>query len=168
MFAPTPNEVALVNQVFQKGDPQKLGIVTGEQGVKIFAGSSLLPATLGDIWALSDPGEALKSFGKRGSHTRERRKQWISYPQRRRNLFAAYWLGSSWRRAFIGTVRERQGDLRVVCAPPLMTPRSRSSCSHRWDPTDTYDQNARPDSSNICNIPPSQPPGPFQISAAVQ
>lgn len=54
-FAPSPAEVAVVNQIFLKADPQKLGLVTGEQGIKVFAGSKLPPATLGDIWALADP-----------------------------------------------------------------------------------------------------------------
>ncbi|KIM32332.1 hypothetical protein M408DRAFT_6586 [Serendipita vermifera MAFF 305830] len=54
-FAPSPAEVAIVNQIFAKADPQKLGLVTGEQGIKVFAGSNLPPATLGDIWALADP-----------------------------------------------------------------------------------------------------------------
>lgn len=54
-FTPTPAEVAFVNQIFTQADPQKLGLVTGEQGVKIFAGSHLPPGTLGDIWSLSDP-----------------------------------------------------------------------------------------------------------------
>ena len=54
-FAPTPAEVAIVNQIFVQADPQKLGLVTGEQGVKVFAGAKLPPATLGDIWAIADP-----------------------------------------------------------------------------------------------------------------
>ncbi|KAG8831584.1 hypothetical protein FRC17_002900 [Serendipita sp. 399] len=54
-FVPSPPEVALVNQIFAIADPQKLGIVTGEQGVKVFAGSNLPPAALGDIWSFADP-----------------------------------------------------------------------------------------------------------------
>ncbi|KAG8867620.1 hypothetical protein FRC20_005312 [Serendipita sp. 405] len=54
-FVPSPPEVAIVNQIFAIADPQKLGIITGEQGVKVFAGCNLPPATLGDIWSLSDP-----------------------------------------------------------------------------------------------------------------
>lgn len=52
---PTPQEVAIVNAIFSIADPQKLGLITGEQGVKVFAGAKLPPATLGDIWALADP-----------------------------------------------------------------------------------------------------------------
>lgn len=54
-FAPTPTEVGLVNAIFAVADPQKLGLITGEQGINVFAGSKLPPATLGDIWALADP-----------------------------------------------------------------------------------------------------------------
>jgi epidermal growth factor receptor substrate 15 len=54
-FAPSPAEVAIVGAIFAAADPQKLGLVTGEQGVRVFAGAKLAPATLGDIWALSDP-----------------------------------------------------------------------------------------------------------------
>ncbi|PVG02985.1 hypothetical protein CPB86DRAFT_793911 [Serendipita vermifera] len=54
-FAPSPAEVALVGAIFALADPQKLGLVTGEQGVKVFAGAKLAPATLGDIWQLADP-----------------------------------------------------------------------------------------------------------------
>ena len=54
-FVPTPTEVGLVNAIFAVADPQKLGLITGEQGIKVFAGSKLAPATLGDIWALADP-----------------------------------------------------------------------------------------------------------------
>jgi epidermal growth factor receptor substrate 15 len=54
-FAPTPAEVAFVNHIFTQADPQKLGVVTAEQGVKVFAGARLPPAILGDIWALADP-----------------------------------------------------------------------------------------------------------------
>lgn len=54
-FSPTPTEVAMVNEIFHKADPQKLGIVTGEQGVTLFAGSNLDPAILGEIWAIADP-----------------------------------------------------------------------------------------------------------------
>jgi epidermal growth factor receptor substrate 15 len=54
-FAPSPAEVAIVNQIFVQADPQKLGLVTGEQGIRVFAGAKLPPATLGDIWAIADP-----------------------------------------------------------------------------------------------------------------
>lgn len=54
-FVPSPAEVAVVNAIFTQADPQKLGLVTGEQGVRVFAGAHLPPATLGDIWSLADP-----------------------------------------------------------------------------------------------------------------
>jgi len=54
-FAPSPTEVAIVNQIFVQADPQKLGLVTGEQGIRVFAGAKLPPAILGDIWAIADP-----------------------------------------------------------------------------------------------------------------
>ncbi|THV08040.1 EF-hand, partial [Dendrothele bispora CBS 962.96] len=53
-FAPTQAELALVNQIFAQGDPQKLGILTGDVAVRIFTGAKLPPATLGEIWGLAD------------------------------------------------------------------------------------------------------------------
>ena len=54
-FVPSPAEVAIVNAIFARADPQKVGLVTGEQGVRVFAGAHLPPATLGDVWSLADP-----------------------------------------------------------------------------------------------------------------
>jgi epidermal growth factor receptor substrate 15 len=53
-FAPTPNELALVNQIFTRVDTQKTGILTGDVAVEVFQGSRLPPQTLGEIWQLAD------------------------------------------------------------------------------------------------------------------
>ncbi|KAL4244397.1 hypothetical protein ABKN59_010430 [Abortiporus biennis] len=53
-FSPTAAEVALVNQIFAQADPQKLGVVTGDAAVKIFAGSKLSPTILAEIWTVAD------------------------------------------------------------------------------------------------------------------
>lgn len=53
-FVPSPQEVALVNQIFTQTDSQKIGVVTGEAAVKIFGGSKLPPSVLAEIWNLSD------------------------------------------------------------------------------------------------------------------
>jgi len=54
-FVPTPAEVALVNQIFFRGDTQKLNALTGEKAVGIFTAANLPEAVLGDIWAIGDP-----------------------------------------------------------------------------------------------------------------
>lgn len=53
-FAPTPAELAYAGQLFATCDPQGIGIITGDAAVPVFAGSSLPPDTLGEIWSLSD------------------------------------------------------------------------------------------------------------------
>lgn len=53
-FAPTPAELNLVTAIFAQADPKKLGVLTGEVAVKVFAGAHLPPATLGEIWNLAD------------------------------------------------------------------------------------------------------------------
>ena len=60
-----PDEKAIINLIFDKGDPQKLRFLTREEGVKILTGSNLPLMMLGDIWALSDPEN-------HGSLTRDR------------------------------------------------------------------------------------------------
>lgn len=57
VFAPTPGEVALTNQIFALGDPDKHGILTGERAVGIFNGAGLDPAVLGDIWGIVDDSD---------------------------------------------------------------------------------------------------------------
>jgi epidermal growth factor receptor substrate 15 len=54
-FVPTPAEVALVNQIFLRGDTQKLNALTGDKAIGIFKAASLPEAILGDIWAIGDP-----------------------------------------------------------------------------------------------------------------
>ncbi|KAG1774243.1 hypothetical protein EV702DRAFT_1125856 [Suillus placidus] len=53
-FAPTPAELALVNQIFTQADTQKIGILTGDVAVKVFQGANLAPTVLGEIWNISD------------------------------------------------------------------------------------------------------------------
>ncbi|KAF5372949.1 hypothetical protein D9758_001736 [Tetrapyrgos nigripes] len=53
-FVPTQAEASLVNQVFVQGDPQKLGILTGDVAVRIFGGAKLPPTVLGEIWGIAD------------------------------------------------------------------------------------------------------------------
>lgn len=53
-FSPTQGEAALVNQIFNKHDPQKFGVITGDVAVKVFGGASLKATTLGQIWVFAD------------------------------------------------------------------------------------------------------------------
>ncbi|KIL69557.1 hypothetical protein M378DRAFT_183991 [Amanita muscaria Koide BX008] len=53
-FAPTSPETALVNQIFNQFDPQKLGVLTGDVAVKAFAAAKLPPTVLREIWDLAD------------------------------------------------------------------------------------------------------------------
>jgi epidermal growth factor receptor substrate 15 len=53
-FSPTHGEVALVNQIFTKHDPQKFGVITGDVAVNIFGGANLSATTLGQIWGMAD------------------------------------------------------------------------------------------------------------------
>ncbi|KAG1749118.1 uncharacterized protein EDB91DRAFT_1112566 [Suillus paluster] len=53
-FAPTPAELALVNQIFAQADTQKIGILTGDVAVKVFQGAKLPPTVLGEIWSIAD------------------------------------------------------------------------------------------------------------------
>ncbi|KAI8998893.1 hypothetical protein BD414DRAFT_136979 [Trametes punicea] len=53
-FTPTPQEIALVNQIFAQADPQKLGVITGDAAVKVFSGSKLPPAVLAEVWNIAD------------------------------------------------------------------------------------------------------------------
>jgi epidermal growth factor receptor substrate 15 len=53
-FSPTPAEAALVNQIFNKHDPQKFGVITGEVAVNVFRGANLSAITLGQIWGIAD------------------------------------------------------------------------------------------------------------------
>ncbi|KAG9093030.1 hypothetical protein FS749_015201, partial [Ceratobasidium sp. UAMH 11750] len=53
-FSATAQEQQLIKTVFAKADTQDLGVVTGDEAVKVFAGSGLPPTTLGEIWQLAD------------------------------------------------------------------------------------------------------------------
>ena len=53
-FSPTQGELALVNQMFTKHDPQKFGIITGDVAVRIFGGANLGANVLGQIWGIAD------------------------------------------------------------------------------------------------------------------
>lgn len=53
-FVPSQAETALTNKVFEKCDPQKLGIITGDAAVGVFNGSKLSPAVLGEVWSTAD------------------------------------------------------------------------------------------------------------------
>ncbi|EGN96146.1 hypothetical protein SERLA73DRAFT_76138 [Serpula lacrymans var. lacrymans S7.3] len=53
-FAPSPAELALVNQIFTQFDTQKVGILTGDVAVKVFDGAKLPPTVLGEIWGIAD------------------------------------------------------------------------------------------------------------------
>ncbi|KAF8078166.1 hypothetical protein FPV67DRAFT_38614 [Lyophyllum atratum] len=53
-FTPTSAELALVTQIFNQADPQKLGILTGDVAVKVFGGAKLQPTVLGEIWSIAD------------------------------------------------------------------------------------------------------------------
>ncbi|KAJ7632264.1 hypothetical protein FB45DRAFT_989825 [Roridomyces roridus] len=53
-FSATPQELALTTQIFATADPQKLGALTGDVAVRVFAGANLPPTTLGEIWQIAD------------------------------------------------------------------------------------------------------------------
>ncbi len=53
-FSPTHGEVALVNQIFAKHDPQKFGVITGDVAVNIFGATNLNATTLRQIWDIAD------------------------------------------------------------------------------------------------------------------
>src|SRR5258708_4157853 len=53
-FSPTPQELAYAQLLFNKADPAKLGIITGEAAIPLFAGSNLPPEKLSLIWAIAD------------------------------------------------------------------------------------------------------------------
>lgn len=53
-FTPSQAEVALTNKIFEKCDPQKLGIITGDTAVSIFNCTKLSAVVLGEVWAIAD------------------------------------------------------------------------------------------------------------------
>ena len=54
VFFPTHGEVALVNQIFAKHDPQRFGIIAGDLVVNIFGGANLKATTLSQILGIAD------------------------------------------------------------------------------------------------------------------
>lgn len=53
-FTPSQAEAALTNKIFEKCDPQKLGIITGDTAVGVFNGTKLSAVILGEVWAIAD------------------------------------------------------------------------------------------------------------------
>jgi epidermal growth factor receptor substrate 15 len=53
-FSPTQGELALINQIFSKHDPQKYGVITADVAVRIFGSTNLNSTVLGQIWAIAD------------------------------------------------------------------------------------------------------------------
>jgi epidermal growth factor receptor substrate 15 len=53
-FSLTQGETALINQIFDKHDPQKFGVITSEVAVNIFRSANLSATTLGQIWGIAD------------------------------------------------------------------------------------------------------------------
>jgi epidermal growth factor receptor substrate 15 len=53
-FSPTVGELALVNQIFTKHDPETFGIITWDVAVRIFVGANLGANVLGQIWGIAD------------------------------------------------------------------------------------------------------------------
>ena len=54
VFSPTHGEVALVNQIFAKHDPQTFGVITGEDALDIFGGANLCATVSSQIWGIAD------------------------------------------------------------------------------------------------------------------
>jgi epidermal growth factor receptor substrate 15 len=54
MATHSPAELALVQQLFNQADPNKLGIITGDNALQVFSKTNLPSSTLGEIWALAD------------------------------------------------------------------------------------------------------------------
>lgn len=53
-FTPSQAEVALTNKIFDKCDPKKLGIITGNTAVSVFNGTKLSAGVLGEVWSMAD------------------------------------------------------------------------------------------------------------------
>ncbi|KAK7061435.1 hypothetical protein R3P38DRAFT_2829491 [Favolaschia claudopus] len=53
-FTPSAEEQALVSQLFARGEPHKLGVLTGEFALDLFSGTDLSAQVLSEIWAISD------------------------------------------------------------------------------------------------------------------
>ena len=53
-FSPTPQELAVVSQIFSQTDPQGTGVLTGDVALSVFGGARLPLTTLGAIWSILD------------------------------------------------------------------------------------------------------------------
>lgn len=53
-FVPSQAETALTSKIFEKCDPKKLGIITGDAAVGVFGSTKLSAAALGQVWAIAD------------------------------------------------------------------------------------------------------------------
>ena len=53
-FSPTAQELAYAQLLFNKADPAKLGIITGDAAIPLFAGSNLPSEKLREVWAIAD------------------------------------------------------------------------------------------------------------------
>ncbi|KAJ7233123.1 hypothetical protein B0H12DRAFT_1144175 [Mycena haematopus] len=53
-FVPTADESALVAQLFARGEPHKLGVLTGDAALELFKGTNLSVEALSDIWTIAD------------------------------------------------------------------------------------------------------------------
>lgn len=53
-FTPSQAEVALTGKIFEKCDPTKLGIITGDAAVGVFNGTKLSASILGEVWTIAD------------------------------------------------------------------------------------------------------------------
>ena len=53
-FAPSPAEIALTHDIFERYDPEKLGIIMRETAAGIFIGTKLPPVVLAEAWNIVD------------------------------------------------------------------------------------------------------------------
>ncbi|KAJ7179440.1 hypothetical protein C8R46DRAFT_1073777 [Mycena filopes] len=53
-FTPSKEENALVAQLFARGEPQRLGVLTGDLALNIFSHTNLSHQVLSDIWTIAD------------------------------------------------------------------------------------------------------------------
>src|SRR6267154_6316180 len=54
VFSPTHEEVALVNQIYEKYDLHEFDVITGGVAAAIFSGANLSPCTSSQIWGIAD------------------------------------------------------------------------------------------------------------------
>ncbi|KAF7353073.1 hypothetical protein MVEN_01275200 [Mycena venus] len=53
-FTPSAEESALVSQLFARGEPHKLGVLTGDVALDLFSQTNLSVQVLSDIWSIAD------------------------------------------------------------------------------------------------------------------